>query len=127
MDLLDKFIVALERQSSICKCWFEGKTWLINFYSLKLFSKLKMIHNLDDKVFVNVEAKPAMLKTILTLFLAKINPDPFFFLLKGELATDLSLLSIKSKSSVPKVLPSRLQKIRCQDSKSVCYFRFGKN
>ena len=59
-----------------------------------------MIHDLDDEVFVNVEAKPAMLKTILTLFLAKINPDPFFFLLKGELATDLSLLSIKSKSSV---------------------------
>ena len=78
MDLLDKFIVALERQSSICKCWFEGKTWLINSYFLNLFSKLKIIHDLDDEVFVNVKAKP-MWKTILTLFLAKINPNPILF------------------------------------------------
>ena len=114
MDLLNKFIVALEMQSSNSKCWFQGKTWLYNSYFLNLFSKLKIIHDLDDEVFVNVKAKP-MWKTILTLFLAKINPVPFFFLLKGQLVTNLSLLSIKSKSSVPKVLPSHLRRLRCQE------------
>ena len=115
MDLLDKFIVALERQSSIFKCWFQGKTWLYNSYFLNVFSKLKIIHDLDDEVFVNVKAKP-MWKTILTLCLAKINSDPFFLLLKGELVTDLSLLSIKSKLSVAKVLPSRFRRLHCQEN-----------
>ena len=97
------------------KSWFQKKTWLYNFYFLNLFSKLKMIHDLDNEVFLNLKAKP-MWNTILTSCLAKIKSRPVLFPpFKGKSGPNLSLPSIKSKLFSILVLPSHFGRLCYQE------------